>query len=488
MLALASPRGILPHLGPLGLLAAGLLGAACAPGAHDEAQLNVLLVVVDTARADELGCYGSTRGLTPHIDSLAEQGTRFASASAHAPWTLPSTASLLTSLMPRQHGAGGFLDITAVERGEQPKVSFRGLTEEIDTVAEAFQERGWSTAAVVNVGFLGEQFGLTQGFDHVDAKWFGTNTQVRSASDTTDAALSWLDDAAGDPFFLMVHYFDPHVVYAPPPEYRARFAAPQDRTSESFVFGTRDHMTRLRAGQLELDPQLIGRSHKLYQGEIAYVDAQVGRLVEALGERGLDEDTAIVLTSDHGEEFLDHGGFEHGHVLYEELTHVPLIFTLPGLVTADRVVEATTGLIDVAPTLCELAGIEVPSAFVGRSLVDVLRGGEAQDRPLLAHGNFWGPPLTSWRSGDWKLILTPLDDGSERFELFDLATDPTEQRDLSRERPEVVAALTAELELLTSHLQARSEGREIELSAEALERLEALGYAGPSDEGTEEHE
>ena len=487
MLALASPRGILPHLVPLGFFAAGLLGA-CSPAADESAQLNVLLVVVDTTRADELGCYGSPLGLTPHIDSLAERGTRFASAAAHAPWTLPSTASLLTSLMPRQHGAGGYLDIDAMRRGEAPQVSFRGLADEIDTVAEAFQERGWDTAAVVNVSFLDRKFGLTQGFDHVDAKWYGTNTEVRSAGDTTDAALSWLDERGKRPFFLMVHYFDPHAVYAPPPEFRERFAAPQDRNSESFVFGTREHMMMLRAGKLELEPQLIGRAHQLYQGEIAYVDAEVGRLVDALGERGLDADTVVVLTSDHGEEFLDHGGFEHGHVLYEELTHVPLIFTLPELVSAGRVVEATTGLVDVAPTLCELAGIEAPSAFVGRSLVDVLRGGAARDRPLLAHGNFWGPPLTSWRSGDWKLIRTPLETGAVRFELFDLASDPTEQRDLAGERPEVVEALTEELELLTSHLRALSEGREIELSADALKRLEALGYAGPSDQGKEEDE
>jgi len=478
MLDPASPRGALPRLVAPGLLAAGLLGA-CAPAPGDDARLSVLLVISDTTRADELGCYGSRYGTTPRLDALAAGGTRFAHASAHAPWTLPSTASLLTSLLPEQHGADGFIDMAAVKRGAPATPAFHGLDESIDTVAEAFRAGGYDTGAVVNVSFLDRQFGLTQGFDHVDAKWFGSNTEVRGARETTDAALAWLDARDGDgPFFLLVHYFDPHAVYAPPPEFRKRFAAPVDRESESFVFGTREHMMLLRAGRLELDPPLLDRAHHLYRGEIAYVDEQVGRLVDSLDERGLGSSTLVVVTADHGEEFLDHGGFEHGHTLYEELVHVPLIFWRPGLVEPGRVVEETTGLIDVAPTLCELAGVAPPERFVGRSLAGALRGDAAHERPILAHGNFWGPPLSSWRSGSWKLIRTPLEEGGERIELYDLATDPTERANRAEVRPEVVERLREELLLTSEQLQALAEGREVELSEEALKRLQALGYAG----------
>jgi arylsulfatase A-like enzyme len=456
------------------LAVASLLGG-CSGG--DDGSLNVLLVVIDTMRADELGCYGGQPDTTPRLDTLAAEGVRFAHASAHAPWTLPSTASLLTSLMPEQHGAGGFVDIAAMVRGEESKVSFRGLPEEVDTLAESFQRAGWNTAAVVNVSFLDRKFGLTQGFEHLDAECFNSNTEVRSATATTDAALAWLEDREEGPFFLLAHYFDPHAVYAPPAEQRRRFAAPQDRENPSFVFGTRQHMMLLRRGELELEPELIERARKLYRGEMAYVDEQVGRLLDGLAKLGLDEDTVVVVTSDHGEEFLDHGGFEHGHVLYEELTHVPLIFRLPGLVKRGAVVEATTGLVDVAPTLCELAGVEAPASFVGRSLVESLRGGETENRPILAHGNFWGPPLTSWRRGPYKLIRTPLEEGGERFELYDLEADPTEQHDLAAERPEIVEELVEELDVLSTHLDALFEQREVHLSEEELKRLGNLGYA-----------
>lgn len=478
MLDPASLRRVLPRLVALGPLAAGLLGA-CAPASDDDARLSVLFVVIDTTRADELGCYGSPYGTTPRLDALAAEGTRFAHASAHAPWTLPSTASLLTSLMPEQHGAGGYLDLAHAKPGLPVPRTIRGLDQSIDTVAEAFRAGGYDTGAVVNVSFLDHPYGLTQGFDHVDAKCFGSNTEVRAARETTDAALAWLDEREGEkPFFLLVHYFDPHAVYAPPPEFRRRFAAPVDRETESFVFGTREHMMALRTGRLVLDPQLLDRAHHLYRGEIAYVDEQVGHLVDGLEGRGQGSSTLVVVTADHGEEFLDHGGFEHGHTLYEELLHVPLIFHLPGLVRSGYVVEAATGLVDVAPTLCELAGVARPERFAGRSLAEVLRGDEAHSRPILAHGNFWGPPLSSWRSGNWKLIRTPLEEGGERIELFDLAVDPTEHEDRAEVRPEVVERLREDLRLTSEQLQALADGREVELSEEALERLRGLGYVG----------
>lgn len=474
-----------PTARALFLACAAAAVTACGNESESSGRLNVLLVVLDTARADKLGSYGHEGGLTPRLDELAGQGARFEHVTAHAPWTLPSTASLLTSLHPQEHGAGGSLDLTPLSEGKPPKIRFSALPSAVETVAETFRDAGWRTGAVVNVDFLDEGFGLTQGIDDVDARWYESNAEVRSATETTDQALRWMGQRAqlDEPFFLLAHYFDAHAVYAPPAEYRRAFAAPQDRDSESFVFGTRAHMLMLRSDRLELEPAILARAERLYEAELAYIDAEVGRLLDGLDALGLADDTVVLLTADHGEEFLDHGGFEHGHTLYDELVRVPLLVRLPGLVRAGTVVDAAAGLIDVAPTLCELAGIEAPRAFAGHSLVPALRGEAVPSRPQLAHGNFWGEPLTSWTSGRWKLIVIP-DGAGERLELYDLDADPLERTDLSATDPERASALRAELTAVTTHLAARAAGEDVELDEAMRARLRALGYLG-GDEDSE---
>jgi len=458
-----------------------LIALAACGGQRDDGRPNVLLVVIDTARADKFGCYGHPGGLTPAVDRLAAEGVLFERALAHAPWTLPSTASLLTSLHPQEHGAGGHLDLEPLTRGQGPRVAFTALADDNHPVVEAFRAAGWRTGAVVNVDFLDEDFGLTQGVDDLDARWYASNEEVRSAAETTDQALAWLDERAGEPFFLLAHYFDAHAVYAPPAEYRRRFAAPVDREDGGFVFGTRAHMLMLRAGQLELDPALIERAERLYEAELAYVDAQVGRLFEGLAERGLEQDTLVVLTADHGEEFLEHGGFEHGHSLHEELLSVPLVMRMPGRLPAGARVDGSAALIDVAPTLCELVGLDAPASFSGRGLLAAARDGAVPERPVLSHGNFWGAPLESWESGPWKLVLVPVENGERAARLYDRATDPAELRDVATEHPAIVERLRAELASVHELLASRASGQEVELSAERRARLEALGYLGPGE-------
>ena len=476
------PSPVLSTARPLLL---GLCSAALAVGCGERAtsdELNVLLVVLDTTRARDLGCYGNERGLTPSLDQLATEGVRFEQASAHAPWTLPSTASLLTSQLPEEHGAGGSLDLSGLAADRGVQVNFHPLPASAETLAEALQGAGWSTAAVVNVDFLDTPFGLTQGVADLDASWSENNLEVRDAAATTDAALAWLDSRDREaPFFLLAHYFDPHAVYAPPQRYREAFAGPLDRESDGFVFGTREQMLLLRAGKLELPHGLLERAKGLYDAELAFLDAEVGRLLEGLSDRGLDGDTLVVVTADHGEEFGEHGGFEHGHTLFEELLHVPLLMRLPGLIPAGEVPAARVGLIDVAPTVCDLAGVSVPASFHGRSLLPILRGEEPAASPILAHGNFWGPALSSWTAGRWKLVLTPEGEG-QRARLYDLEADPGEQNDLARERPEEVAALREALERALA-AGGGEEGRaSVELSPEERQRLEALGYLGAPDD------
>ncbi|MCA9002663.1 MAG: sulfatase, partial [Planctomycetes bacterium] len=274
---------------------------------------NVLWIVVDTMRADRLG---GERGLTPYLDRLGSRGVVFESAYSHAPWTLPSMASMLTSLHPKEHGAGGRLG------------SFQALRKDVSTAPAVFARAGYQTRAIVNVEFLKEKYGVTRDFESLDLVAFNNNVEVRNAEATSAAALEFLEGAGTEkPFFLFLHYFDPHAVYDPPQPFRRRFAAQPDREGGEgrTLFGTREHMMALRQGQLQLTPEWIGRAARLYDGEMAYTDAEIGRLLDRLGDMGLLENTIVVFTSDHGEEFLDHGNFEHGHTVFDELIHVPLV-------------------------------------------------------------------------------------------------------------------------------------------------------------------
>jgi arylsulfatase A-like enzyme len=438
-----------------------LLLSAC--GGSSPAGPNVLFIVTDTLRVDRLGCYGSEAGLTPYLDQLAAQGLCFTDASSHAPWTLPSIASMLTSLHPAEHGAGGRLG------------GFKMLDPDVITLPAVFRRRGWRTHAIANVAFLSGSFGVTRDFESTDLVAPTSNLEMRTAATTTQAALDWLDQRGPRPFFLFVHYFDPHAVYAPPSPFRKRFAPGEE---DSFVFGTRKQMMDLRAGRLNVPASVIRRAERLYDGEVAYMDAQIGRLLDGLAARGLEENTVVLMTADHGEEFLDHGGYEHGHTLYRELIHVPLILRYPGHVKPG-VCAATVAHVDLAPTLCELADIAPPEQFLGRSLLASAAEASQADprstpRCILAHGNMWGEPLTSWRQGDFQLIVG----AGGRVELYDLGSDPLQRRDLAQEMPSKVIELRQGLERVQVALDALHRGQTLDLAPEELESLKEFGYVG----------
>ena len=422
---------------------------------------NVLLIAVDTLRADKLGCYGSDLGATPKIDALAAEGVRFQQAYAHAPWTLPSFASMFTSQMPSRHGAGGRV-------GQLTK-----LPDDARTVALCFKEAGYATAAVVNVNYLTESFGLTTGFDHVDFEVHPNNVEMRSAGKTTDAALKWLESRPERSFFLLVHYFDPHLVYAPPVEYRARFADPRDRQPGGAVFGTREQIVAYRKGQVTFSAEQIQRAEKLYDGEVAYTDHEIGRLLDGLEKMKLAESTLVVFTADHGEEFLDHGGFEHGHTLYNELVHVPLIMRHPKWIKPG-VVPSAVGLVDLAPTMCSVTGVPADPAFTGRNLLDLIGAEHPRGRPVALEGNLWGAPFRGWVHEGFKLIVS-----SNGAELFNLEADRQEQTNLSLVETERLQAMQADLNLAFEAISASvtDAPEPAQLDDEELERLRSLGYA-----------
>lgn len=432
---------------------------------------NIVLIVLDTVRIDRLGCYGNQAGITPEIDRFADGAVRFEKAFSHAPWTLPSVASLFTSRYPVQHGAGGRLG------------AFRILNDQAVTIAEVFQGAGVVTGAITNVLFLTEKFGMMQGFDTVDASVPKNNTSARRARETTDATLGWLDQHRGKPFFLFVHYFDPHLTYDPPQPFRKRFADAKDAKSNNYLFGTVRDMIKFRRGLAKLDPEIIKRLEKLHNGEVAYVDYEVGRLLDGISQRGLDHNTIIVLTSDHGEEFGDHGGFEHGHTLYDELLHVPLIIRIPGihpegedhsLSQAAVTVNTTVRQIDIVPTLCELVGISPDPIFEGKSLVPLMRGQKENHRPVLSQGNMWGPSATAWRKNGLKLIRRS---STGPYQLFDINADSQERNDLSDQTSERYADMVRDFELILGSISAQVvSGKSPSLTEEQIQRLRSLGY------------
>ena len=448
----------------VGLALAGLAASGCDRGKgrpESSQHPNVLLIVVDTLRADKVGCQGSTLGLTPEIDAAAAGGVRFGQAYSQAPWTLPSVASLLTSTSPAEHGAGGSYG--------QP---FRRLPDSARTLAECFRDAGYATGAIINVLFLGKQFGMNQGIAERDFDYCAPadNLNERRAGPTTDAAVRWMSKQGKRSFFLMVHYFDPHLVYDPPKEYRERLADPRDRQSGQRLFGTVEDMVALRANKTTLTAETIRRLERLYNGEVAYTDRELGRLLAELDKLGLADSTIVVITADHGEEFLDHGGFEHGHTQYDELLHVPLIWRWSGRLRP-AVVETTVRHIDVAPTLCELAGVAAEPKFGGQSLAPLLEGKTGADRPALSEGNLWGPNLVSWRHGGYKLIQGAK--GAQ--ELYGLESDPGEKRNLADVEPQERDRMAEELTVVLKSVHA-ARGAPAVLSPQELQTLRANGY------------
>jgi arylsulfatase A-like enzyme/tetratricopeptide (TPR) repeat protein len=423
-------------------LAAGLAVAAIAGGFWlrsrppvPAARPDVLLVTIDTLRADRLGCYGHAGAATPHLDGLAARGARFETAVAHAPLTTPSHASILTGLTPPRHGV---------------RDNGRALVGGVPTLAEAFRAAGYATGAFVSAFPLDRRFGLDRGFDRYDDRLpHGDDPRrasyvERPGPATTAAALAWIDgQPAGRPWFVWVHYFEPHSPYDPPEPFRAR---------------------------------LTGRP---YDGEVAAVDAEVGALVERAQRRSPGRPPIVLVTGDHGESLGEHGEETHGVFVYDATLRVPLILAGPGVPVVVVSGGAARG-VDVAPTLMDLAGLLPPATIDGRSLRPALAGGTVPDEPaygesLFTHLNLGWAPLRAWRRGRFKLVDAP------RPELYDLSADPREAHDVAAAHPEVVDTLRRELgaALAAAERTKTSPGPTTPYpDRDTAARLAALGYLG----------
>lgn len=401
----------------------------------------VVLVTLDTTRADRLGFHGYAAAATPRLDALASESVVFDAAVAPTVTTLPSHSTLFTGLYPSDHGV-------------RYNVFFK-LEDRYETLAEIFQEAGWATAAFPASRILARPFGLAQGFTTYDepAEDGPVDPEhplagaVRSAGEGVDLASRWLDAQKSKNSFLWLHVYDPHAPYAPPFPYSDRF---------------RDHP---------------------YDGELAYVDREVGRLIDHLRADVAWRDTLLIVVGDHGEGLFDHGERWHATLVFESTLHVPLIVRSPGA-RATRVTEPVT-LADLMPTILDLAGLPVPSPIRGVSLREVLRGQRALRREIyfeaLAGSLIYGwQELRGVRAGRWKLI----DSGEP--ELYDLEVDPAEQTNLVATEATRMAELREILAELSQPLGGASGARANEtpeLDPETAALLSSLGYVGGTGAG-----
>lgn len=425
-----------------GIFAAGMLmRTRSSPADAHVSPRRVLLITIDTLRLDRLSCYDKSRRLTPTIDSLAGDGVRFTRAYAQNVITLPSHCNILTGQYPIDHGV-------------RDVVGFH-LQPGVETMASILKERGFSTAAFVGAFPLSSIFGLARGFDVYDelASSTGTitsemlsNRAERRAGEVVSRFLTWMGSQGDRPWFAWVHVYDPHDPYEPPEPFATKY-----RGSE-------------------------------YDGEVAHVDSELSRLVNALRVAHVMEGTVIVLTADPGEGLGDHGELTHAVFAYEEMLHVPLIILTGDKRVRGRTVDSLVQHVDIMPTVLDLLGFPLPAGIRGVPLAPLWSTGSPTPHPdvyfeamTASYGMGWAP-LQGIVSGDLKYIDLPI------RELYDLRHDPLEKTNQAGERAPVADSLHSKLDAIRIRVDA--EGRREAVGTEVLEQMRSLGYIAGSDPGS----
>lgn len=419
----------------LGLSAVACGGAAAPP--REQPVDSLLLVTIDTLRADHVSCYGASPVSTPNLDALAKRGALFERAWSTVPLTTPAHASILTGLYPPAHGV-------------RNNARFR-LPDDVTTLAEALKQAGRRSGAVVSSFTTARMFGLAQGFDDYDDDFGndagGGERNQRPASESIDRAIAWLESQAGRPVVQWVHLYDPHTPYAAPAEF---------------------------ASQYRSDP---------YSAEVAYTDAEVGRLFAALDRMQRSARTVIAVLADHGEGLGTHGEEEHGFLLYEETLHVPLIVAAPGLVAAGTRISSPVSSVDLMPTLLRLLATSPPAGLNGVDLFQPQGPARAlYAETLYPFEEFGWSALYALRDADLKYIEAPTP------ELYDLQADPRENRSVATQRATEASALGRKLRdvaagLINTERLASAAGFAGRDDPETIARLESLGYVAGGASG-----
>lgn len=413
-----------------------------------ESRPNVILISIDTLRADHLHGYGYGPETSPTLDNLMRRGSSFSAAISSAPWTLPSHVSLLTSLYPHSHGVIS---------------ESLALNDDVATLPALLKKAGYRTAGFTTMPHLSPRHGFGRGFDAYMCEEVPAPTAL-------ERALRWVDGIGAEKFFVFIHLFDVHSDYDP----SERFLEMFEESYAGDVDGKGKTLYRIRDGELELSTEDLRHLIALYDAEIRQLDNNIGMFFAAMESRGLLGDTVVIVTSDHGEEFLDHGGVLHGQTLYDELVRIPLIIAGPG-VPEGKSVNKQVQAIDIMPTILDLCGVGIPFEAQGRSLVPLMRGQDPEWTEVAFIEADWRNRKhdikRAIRTGRYKLYYDRLS-GSE--ELYDLVADPGEKNNILETHPEIADPLRKQLR----QWMATDRGRPvpIELTEKETERLRALGY------------
>lgn len=450
--------GCLLTLCRLAAVAVCLTAIACAPADPIPRRPHPIIIVdIDTLRADHLGCYGYGRDTSPTIDDFADQAVLFEWTFSQAPNTPPSQTSILTGLYPSTHGM-----IYDDDR----------VPEEIVTLAEALAAHGYTTAGFHDGGYLRDVFQIGQGFELYD------DNRGQGLKAIGPKAISWMREHATENFLLFIHTYDTHTPYAPEPPFDQMFLNDVSEPTPGFE-PTTDAMEKIRLSKytdtlLTLPPNDLAYAMALYDGEIRYVDTWFRQFWAVIRELGLDERATVVLLSDHGEEFQEHGSVLH-EKLYATVTRVPFVIRLPGGRLARRVSE-NVETVDLMPTLLDLAGAPTPAGVQGSSLVPMLLG-TAPDNPYTAYSE---SPFFGHRRavvlGHHHLLMTKK---TGAVELYDLRADPLEQNDLAESAPDTAGVMTGFVRSWEERVAASTiehSGSSEPLDAETLDQLRELGY------------
>lgn len=412
---------------------------------------NVLLISIDTCRADYLSCYGYHKKTSPNIDAIADEGILFENTYSPVPLTLPAHSSMMTGTIPPYHGIHDNL-------GYQ-------LDDSNLTLAEILKEEGFNTAAVISAFILDSQFGIDQGFDTYDDDFVNeynpTGTSQRRGEEVSSHAMEWLDKNQKKPFFLFLHYYDPHAPYDPPDIYK-----PQN---------------------ISVDLENAEIARKFYAGEITYVDHCIGQVIDKLKALGIYDSTLIIITGDHGEAIGDHGEKTHGYFIYDESLKVPLIIKIPGSKNSKRIKD-NVGLIDLVPTVCSLLGISLNEPVHGVDLSGYFDDPTKRIKKRVLYCESMNPTKYNCNSllglvdGGWKYIQTT------RPELYNLLEDPQESKNVIEKETHRARILQDQLrQILEQQVRKVGSGGRLELDEESKKRLESLGYIA-NDSVVEEYD